>query len=216
MWSSAAPAGPDESEALMARSYGRIDVQRFHDTDWRALPLAEKAVFDMMLTHPKLSLCGALDLKYGSLCGYAPDLDVDALSGHLEALEAARFIAVDWDTDEAVIRTFVRHDGVLQNQNLGKGMWSAWIAVESPHLRKVVLDNLPEQAFEEKFRPPELALRDRGSNGSSDGSSNGGRDEGSNYHNHNHTLQPASADRSNDRFVDVPVDNQGPTVRIVS
>lgn len=199
----------------MARSYGRIDVQRFHDTDWRALPLAEKAVFDMMLTHPKLSLCGALDLKYGSLCGYAPDLDVDALSGHLEALEAARFIAVDWDTDEAVIRTFVRHDGVLQNQNLGKGMWSAWIAVESPHLRKVVLDNLPDMAFEDRFRPPELALKDR-LNGSRDGSSNAGSDSGSNYHNHNHTLQPASADRSIDRFVDVPVENAGPTVRIVS
>ncbi len=150
----------------------------------------------------------------GSLCGYAPELDVDALSGHLEALEAARFIAVDWDTDEAVIRTFVRHDGVLQNQNLGKGMWSAWIAVESPHLRRVVLDNLPEVAFEERFRPPELALRDRGSNGSSDGSSNAGRDGGSNYHNHNHILQPASAERSIDRFVDVPVDNQGPTVRL--
>ena len=213
MWSSAAPAGPDESEALMARSYGRIDVQRFHDTDWRALPLAEKAVFDMMLTHPKLSLCGALDLKYGSLCGYAPELDVDALSGHLEALEAARFIAVDWDTDEAVIRTFVRHDGVLQNQNLGKGMWSAWIAVESPHLRKVVLDNLPDMAFEDRFRPPELALKDR-LNGSRDGSSNAGSDSGSNYHNHNHTLQPASADRSIDRFVDVPVENAGPTVRL--
>lgn len=198
----------------MARTYARIDVQRFHDGDWRALTLAQKAVFDMMLTHPKLSLCGALDLKYGSLCGYSTDLDVDTLSGHLEALEAARFVAVDWATDEAVIRTFVRHDGVLQNQNLAKGMWSAWVAVESPALRRVVLDNLPELAFEERFRPPELALRDRSSNGSSDAGSNAGRDAGSNYHNHNHTLQPASADRSIDRFEHVPVDNAGPTVRL--
>jgi hypothetical protein len=194
----------------MARSYARIDVQRFHDADWRALPLAEKAVFDMMLTHPKLSLCGALDLKYGSLCGYAPDLDVDALSGLLEALEEARFVAVDWETDEMVFRTFVRHDGVLQNQNLGRGMWSAWVAVESPKLRQVVLDNLPELAFEERFKPPVLALSNGGSNGSSNAGSNGG----SNYHNHNHTLQPASADRSIDRFEHVPVDNQGPTVRL--
>lgn len=200
----------------MARSYARIDVQRFHDDDWRALTLPQKAVFDMMLTHPKLSLCGALDLKYGSLCGYSPDLDVDTLSGVLEALEAARFIAVDWDTDEAVIRTFVRHDGVLQNQNLGRGMWSAWVAIESPALRSFVLDNLPELAFEDRFKPPELAVRNRGSNGSSDERSNSGRDGGSNYHNHNHTLQPASAGRSIDRFEHVPVDNGAPTVRLAA
>lgn len=198
----------------MARSYARIDVQRFHDDDWRALTLAEKAVFDMMLTHPKLSLCGALDLKYGSLCGYAPELDVDALSGILEALTDARFIAVDWDTDEAVIRTFVRHDGVLQNQNLGRGMWSAWVAVESPTLRQFVLDNLPEQAWDDKFRPPEIAVNNGSSNGSSDAGSNGSRNGGSNYHNHNHILQPASADRSIERFEIVSVDNGAPTVRI--
>lgn len=194
----------------MARSYARIDVQRFHDEDWRALTLPQKAVFDMMLTHPKLTLCGALDLKYGSLAGYSPDLDVDALSGILAALVDARFIAVDWDTDEAVIRTFVRHDGVLQNQNLGRGMWSAWVAVESPELRQFVLDNLPDQAWDEKFRPPEIALKNAGSNAGS----NGSRDGGSNYHNHNHNLHPASADRSIDRFEHVPVDNGAPTVRL--
>lgn len=200
----------------MARSYARIDVQRFHDTDWRALTLPQKAVFDMMLTHPKLSLCGALDLKYGSLCGYSVDLNVDTLSGLLEALEADRFIAVDWDTDEAVIRTFVRHDGVLQNQNLGRGMWSAWVAVESAKLREFVLDNLPELAFEERFKPPELALRNRRPNGSSDQRSDAGRNSGSNLHNHNHNLQPASAERSIERFQHVPVDNGAPTVRLAA
>lgn len=198
----------------MARSYARIDVQRFHDEDWRALTLPQKAVFDMMLTHPKLSLCGALDLKYGSLCGYAPELDVDALSGILDALVDARFIAVDWDTDEAVIRTFVRHDGVLQNQNLGRGMWSAWVAVESPTLRQFVLDNLPEQAWDDKFRPPEIASRNGSSNGGSDAGSNSSRNGGSNYHNHNHNLQPASAGGSNERFEIVSVDNGAPTVRL--
>lgn len=198
----------------MARSYARIDVQRFHDDDWRALTLPQKAVFDMMLTHPKLSLCGALDLKYGSLVKYAPELNVDALSGILDALMEARYIAVDWDTDEAVIRTFVRHDGVLQNQNLGRGMWSAWVAVESDELRRFVLENLPDQAFEERFKPPDLALKNRCRNGGSNGSSDAGSNGGSNYHNHNHILQPASADRSIDRFEHVPVDNGAPTVRL--
>jgi hypothetical protein len=194
----------------MARSYARIDVQRFHDDDWRALSLPQKAVFDMVLTHPKLSLCGALDLKYGSLCRYSPDLSLDALTAILEGLEDARFVAVDWDTDELVVRTFIRHDGVLQNQNLGRGMWSAWVAVESDELREFVLDNMPEVAFEERFKPPSIALKNRRLNGSSNGSC----DAGSNYHNHNHNLQPASADRSIDRFEHVPVDNQGPTVRL--
>lgn len=36
----------------MARSYARIDVQRFHDSDWRALTLAQKAVVSEMAMIP--------------------------------------------------------------------------------------------------------------------------------------------------------------------
>lgn len=196
----------------MARSYARIDVHRFRDDDWRDLPLAHKAVFDMLLAHPKLSLCGALDIKLGSLTQYAPDLDNDALTALLVALEEAGYVMWDRDTDELVIRTFVRHDGVLQNQNLAKGMWSAWQALESDRLRQFVVDNLPELAFEPRFKPPDSALRNHRSNHRSQRQSEPAIEPPHPYP-HPH-LQPSSADRSNDRFEHVPVENAGPTVRL--
>lgn len=196
----------------MARSYARVSVQRFHDEEWRALPLAEKAVFDMLLGHPKLSICGALDVKLGSLARYAPDLDAGTLAELLGSLEDAGYIRWDRDTDELVIRTFVRHDGVLQNQNLGRGMWAAWLTIESDDLRQFIVDNVPDLAFEERFRPPDSALRNR--------RSIGGSHEGSERRieapqpKPKPYLQPASADRSIDRFEHVAVDNGAPVVRL--
>lgn len=151
----------------MARTYARIDVKRGADDDWRALTLEQKAVYDFLLTHPKLSLCGSLDVKMSVWCRYAPDLDSDRLSGLLGDLEQAGFVAWDRDTDEVVIRTFVRHDGVLQNRNLGRGMWAAWQSVESETLQDFLVDNLPESAFEPRFEPPFLAVEKRLKNGGS-------------------------------------------------
>lgn len=148
----------------MARTYARIDVKRGNDDDWRALTLPQKAVYDFLLTNPKLSTCGALDVKLAVWCRYSPELDVDTLTALLEDLETAGMIAWDRDTDELLIRTFVRHDGVLQNRNLGRGMWAAWESIESDMLRSVLVDNLPTEAWEPRFQPPILAVQKRKQN----------------------------------------------------
>jgi len=148
----------------MARTYARIDVNRGADPDWRELSWAEQGVYDYLLSHPKLSLCGVLDVKLHVWRRGSRDEQVNDL---LDALEEREYISWDRDTDELAIRTFVRHDGVLANRNLARGMWSAWRSIESRELRVWLVDNFPEPAFEERFLPPESALeircRNRGS-----------------------------------------------------
>jgi hypothetical protein len=138
----------------MARTYARVSVDRHHDLDWQALTFAEQGCYDFLLTHPKLSLCGALDVKVNvwqaKAAGDAPELLVPLL----ESLEAKRFVRWDRSTDELVIRTFVKNDKVLQNQNSGRGMWSSWRTIESEELRFFLVDNFPETAFEQRFNPP--------------------------------------------------------------
>lgn len=194
----------------MARTYARIDVKRPLDPDWRALTCRQQAVYDFLLSNPKLSLCGALDVKLGSWSGMSADMDATALVDTLSDLEASGYIGWDRTTDEVVLRTFVRHDGVLQNQNLGKGMWSAWHTLESPALRQFVVDNLPEKAWEPRFDPPDSAVKNHRSNHRCEG-----RIEAPDLQ-PQPQLDPSSAERSTDRFEHVSVENAGPTVRIVS
>lgn len=174
----------------MARTYATVSVTRGSDPDWRKLTFAEQGFYDFLLSHPKLSLCGVLDVKPTIWTKAAADADMDHLMQLMVDLEAARYIRWDRDTDEVGIRTFVRHDGVLKNRNLGKGMWSAWSIVESEELRFWLVDNFPETAFEQRFEPPISALRNHRRNHSSNQSS----DQGSNYLIPTTThLDPASA-----------------------
>lgn len=184
----------------MARTYAQVSVNRWNDPDWQALTFAQQGFYDFLLAHPKLSLCGVLDVKLTVWERAAADADKGHLTELLESLEGAEFIRWDRGTDEVAIRTFVRHDGVLKNRNLGKGMWSAWSTVESDDLRGFLVDNFPEAAFEERFEPPSLALRNHRRNQSSNHSS----DQSSNYripptpH-----LNPAS-DSGSERFEQMP------------
>ena len=143
----------------MPRTYARIDVTRYFDEGWRALTAEEQAVYEMLVTHPKLTLCGALDVKLPAWAATFKGMVEDHLVGLLDRLVLLNMIGWDKATGEVVIRTFVRHDGVLQNKNSGKGMWSAWATIESQDLRIFLVDNLPEPAFGERFDPPISALK---------------------------------------------------------
>lgn len=185
----------------MARTYASINVTRGMDPGWRALTWAQQGVYDFLLAHPKLSLCGVLDVKLNTWAKGAAD--GSTVTQHLEALEAHDLIRWDRDTDELAIRTFVRHDGVLKNRNLAKGMWSAWSSIESDDLRRFLVDNFPEEAFEQRFDPPILAVRNRSRNHSSEPQSatvDGTTSPVSHLH-----LLPASAAGSDAG----PVDGQG-------
>ncbi len=148
----------------MARSFARIDVRRPMDPDWRALTCTQQAVYEFLITSAKLTLCGSLDVKLGSWSTLSADMDTAKLVQTLGELEELLYIGWDRDTDELAIRTFVTHDKVLQNRNMGRGMWAAWASIESDTLKQWVVDNLPEEAFDPRFDPPFPAPRNRRSN----------------------------------------------------
>lgn len=135
----------------MARSYARIYTSIWDDPDFRALGSAQHMYF-LLLAQPKLSLAGCIDMKPRSWAAMS-GLTTGQVVSLLDELEQARFVVIDPDTDELVIRTFTQHDQATANGNLIKGMWSAWSAIESPPLRRVVLQHMPRKCFEPKYEP---------------------------------------------------------------
>ena len=57
-------------------------------------------------------------------------------------LERGLFIVTDSDTEEVLIRSFLKHDGLLQKPNVTKAMLAAFSAVSSATLRGVIVHEL--------------------------------------------------------------------------
>lgn len=124
------------------RSHGRILVGIWHDPDFRALSSGAQRVYLMLLSQKELENCGSQPLMVSKWSRYAPDTSQEDVMGALGELQAARFVAFDEDTDEVLIRTFIRNDGVAKQPNILKSALRAARQIASSRLRKVSADEL--------------------------------------------------------------------------
>ena len=123
----------------MARDHGRIRHQMWADPAFLALREAEQRLFMMALSQPGLSFAGVVPFTLRRWQGLAADSTLPKLRGAAAALEAARFVVVDRDSEEMLIRSFVRHDGILDSPNICRAMVRDAGSVCSPLLRAVLL-----------------------------------------------------------------------------
>lgn len=132
----------------MARSHARIDVAIWADEDWLALSSLAKLLYVQLLSQPKLTYAGTLDLAAKRWARAHPDHTVTEIRAALSELDAARMLVVDHDTEEVLVRTFIRNDGVYkQPRVLASGLVKAF-ELESPILRAALaaeLRRLPAQ-----------------------------------------------------------------------
>lgn len=126
----------------MARDHARLKTSRNNDADWRALTMEAQWVYDSVLTQQKLSYCGVLDYFPGRLADLASGVTEARVRTAVKRLEKARFVVVDEGTAELLIRSFVRHDGVMDRANMGKAMTRALLTITSRKVRDAVLMEL--------------------------------------------------------------------------
>lgn len=132
----------------MARSYGKILGSLYVDDVFNALPVDAAYLYLRLLGVPSMTLVGSLEHRPAKWTRLSPGWDREAVEGFVEVLEAGGYVAVDRSTEELLVRTFVRHDGVATaNSNLRKGMWKAWLDLASPELRRIAVLNMPGDLF---------------------------------------------------------------------
>lgn len=137
----------------MARSYAKIHVGIWNDPDFLALDRDPMLTYQFLLEQPKMRTCGVIDMQVRR---WAPKLHMTAgeLLAVLAHLVDRHFIAIDDDTDELAVRTFVKHDaGDTKNWKVWIGVWSSLDAVESDFLRSFVAFHMPDGAYEPKAKP---------------------------------------------------------------
>lgn len=159
----------------MARSYGVLKSTLWEPgSDFRQLdPLAQWG-YTMLISQPQISNLGILAYTPEKWARLAVGLTVEIVEGALAIIEAARYILVDLDTGELLVRTFVRHDKVWSQPRLVTNARKLIREVESERIRAelctqhpwLVNDWTKEEilAFEEAQETPSDTPPDRGSN----------------------------------------------------
>ena len=123
----------------MAREFALINVTIWQDDDFRHLPALAKQLYFDMWTHPALSYCGVVDWRPGRFAAQHPDLSTSDIQALADCLEARLFIVTDSETEEALLRSWVRFDGLLKQPRLAVSYANAVGAVASDAIRGVLV-----------------------------------------------------------------------------
>lgn len=126
----------------MARDHARIKTAIWRDTEIRKLKGDEQWLYFAMVSQETLSRCGVLDWRPGRIAALAADQTTPKVERSAKALEKSRHIIIDRQTEEALVRSHVRHDGVLDRVNMGKAVGRALASVVSLTIRDAVLTEL--------------------------------------------------------------------------
>lgn len=137
----------------MARDHAQIRLDMWGDDDWRKLSVPAQHLYMLLLTSPSLSFCGVADWRPARIAKLAAGWTTADVLAAAEDLTGRLFLLIDDATEEALIRSFVRHDGLMKMPNMATAMATAHAAIASPYLRGVVVHEL--RRLHEK--QPELA-----------------------------------------------------------
>ena len=137
----------------MARDRANIRIDMWADQEWRELSASAQHLYMLLLTHPTLSYAGVADWKPGRLAAMTEGRTRDEILEAAQELQSKIFIVVDEETEEVLIRSFIKHDGLLKQPKLFVSMMNAYAAIASRSIREVI-------AFEvQKIRKAEPDLK---------------------------------------------------------
>ena len=145
----------------MRRTHARLLVRRTRDPEWVALsPLASWLYGELLLT-PEITPMGTLTLLPRQWAKRNVGTNVIAMTEEIvwslvAELVESQHILVDYDTDEVMIRTFLRNDGIAANHTALLSVCRAADVVRSPRLRDALAIEL-ERVLREL--PPPVGVK---------------------------------------------------------
>lgn len=105
-----------------------------------------------LISQHDLNACGVIGLWSRRWAATAAGLNLEQVAADLAELEQARFIITDADTDELLVRSFMRRNDVSRNANLRTKAMNEVASTVSPNLRKVLATELSRMGLGEGHR----------------------------------------------------------------
>ena len=136
----------------MARDRASIRIDMWGDGDWRDLSQDAQHLYMLLLSHPKLSYAGVTEWHPGKLAAMTNGVDAGKIMASGSALESHGFIVVEPSTDEVLVRSFIKHDGLMKQPKLVVSMTTAYAAVASRRIQLVIAHEVQKM----RDREPDL------------------------------------------------------------
>jgi len=105
---------------------------------WRELSTGAQWLYMHLLTSPTLNYVGVADWRPARIAAKVRDVSIQDVLDRAAELEAGRFVFCDSATEEIVIRSFLKHDGLLLNPNLWRSVGNDFADVSSIRLMGVI------------------------------------------------------------------------------
>ncbi|MFI7114008.1 hypothetical protein ACIBK9_47360 [Nonomuraea sp. NPDC050227] len=133
----------------MAGSYAKIFNEIWADPDFRSLSRGQQWLYFALISQPELNFAGVVTTTDRRLTGCAAGFTVDELRADLKVLEARRYVVVDDEHDEILVRSYVRHDGAWRTPNVLTSIVRAAVGVRSTAIRATLAEELARLPLQE-------------------------------------------------------------------
>ena len=123
------------------REFARIGTDMPHEDSIKALNVAPQWLYDRLLLRDEMSRCGVVPYRPALWSELAPDATETKIRKWVRDLTAndPPHVIVDERYQEAFVRTYVRHDGLLGQPNVVANMCSDFYLIASERIRVAFL-----------------------------------------------------------------------------
>lgn len=125
----------------MPREFAQIKLAIWADDDWRDLSPLARYLYLTLLTSPSLTHCGVADWRPARIAALN-GMSAEEVEHYGAELIEALYLVVDEESEEVLIRSFVRNDGLMKQPKMAVAMASAHAAVASQEIRGVIVHEL--------------------------------------------------------------------------
>lgn len=124
--------------------YVKVVRSIWTNAEFVALSPEAQRVYFLLISQPDISHAGVLPLLERRWARLAAGTTTAGVLGSIEELEAAQMIYVDHDTDEVLVRSYIRYDEMHKVPNGRKAVEKAIDSVISGQLRAIAAEALNE------------------------------------------------------------------------
>lgn len=126
----------------MAREHGRLLVRIWRDQLWLERNRDEQWLYEALIAQADVNNAGVLALRPRRWARLAQGTTEEEVRKALDGLADTRFVVVDEITEELLIRSFVRNDGVAKQPNVLISACRQALQVESETIRAALAEEL--------------------------------------------------------------------------
>ena len=126
----------------MARSEARVLVDIWDDGDFLALSPTAQRMFLFLISQRDLEHTGVLALRERRWAKGAAGMTAADIAKDLGELERGRFVLIDEDAEELLVRSFIRRDKVFKQPNVMRAAAERVSTIKSSRVRQELLVEL--------------------------------------------------------------------------